>query len=56
MDNENLGARVGIFYVLAHNAVGCALLDVVGTHRQHAVAFVDYEDIVIFIYQLDART
>ena len=49
--------RLGVvgLHIFAHLAVHGAFLHAVGAHRQHTVALVDNEQVVVLIHQLDAR-
>ena len=55
VNNKHLCLGIVSFHILAHLAVDGALLHAVGAHRQHAVALVHYQQVVVFIHQLYAR-
>lgn len=54
MNDEDLGMRVVVADIFAHDAVGRAVLDFVGTHRQHSIALVDDKNILVLIDELHA--
>ena len=52
-DEELVGGILGL-KILAHNAVGGTLLDLVGAHGEQSVPFVYDDDVIVFVHQLQA--
>ena len=53
--DEQHGTRIFLFQIVAQDAVGGSVLDVVGRNGENSAAFVDDNDVVVLIDEFDAR-